>query len=168
MSKPEVVSEQPISMVHLKKELNKIKKRDEELNYRANKTEEYLNQFPLLTQKDNDELCKGLENLGVSRLKDIHITKLVDILPPTPEEVKLILQGYTVSVTNESAQKLADVIKPYAEKAEEARKKHKVIKEEEEKKEEETVAEEVTAEETTEETPQEDVKEEQPEEKKEE
>ena len=42
MAKPHLISEHPISMAELKLELENVKKRDTELNFRANKTEEYI------------------------------------------------------------------------------------------------------------------------------
>ena len=41
----QILSENPISMVELKEELEKTRKRDKELNFRATKTEEYLQKF---------------------------------------------------------------------------------------------------------------------------
>jgi len=44
----ETISEKPISISELKQELEKIKKRDKELNFRAARTEEYLQHFSTL------------------------------------------------------------------------------------------------------------------------
>ena len=111
MTKPEVISENPIAMAELKDELKKIKKRDEELNFRAEQTEEYLNQFVSTKPKEAKDLFKAIDDLGVPRLKPEHIIKLVDLLPTTPDEVKMILQGYTITVTKDNLKKIADVIK---------------------------------------------------------
>ena len=114
MAKPELISETPITMVELKEGLAKIKERDGELNFRANKTEEYLNQFVKLSSKKLKELKDKLAALKITRFKEEHITKLTDLLPKTPAEVKVILQGYTLSVSNENAKKIADIIKECA------------------------------------------------------
>ena len=45
MTKPKILSEEPMAMVDIKQQLAAIKKKDKELNFRANKTEEYLGQF---------------------------------------------------------------------------------------------------------------------------
>ena len=111
MSKPEIKEEQPITMAELKEDLKKIKKRDEELNFRAEKTQEYLDQFVTIKDKDAKELFKKIEGLDVPRLKPEHIVKLIDILPTTPEEVKMVLQGYTITVTKENLKRIADAIK---------------------------------------------------------
>lgn len=104
------MNEEPISMVDLKEELKTIKKRDTELNFRSAKTEEYLNQFVEIDKKDAVEIEKKIEDLNIPRFKPDLIKKIVDILPVTTEEVKIVLQGYTISVTKENMKKIADVV----------------------------------------------------------
>ncbi|MFH1064742.1 MAG: hypothetical protein V1729_06670 [Candidatus Woesearchaeota archaeon] len=110
MTKPGIIDETPINMATLKEELKKIKKRDDALNFRAEKTEEYLNQFVDIKEKDAKDICTKIEALDIPRLKPEHIVKLVDILPTTPDEVKLVLQGYTITVTKENLKRVADAI----------------------------------------------------------
>ena len=104
----EIISEKPLGMGDLKKEIEKIKKRDKELNFRALRTEEYLQHFTIL--KDLDELFKKIESLKVPRLKEQHIIKIIDILPKTVDELKVILQGYTITVNNENLKKIVDTV----------------------------------------------------------
>lgn len=98
-------------MYHLKNELEKIRKRDGELNFRANKTEEYLNQISL--HKNTDALFGKIMQLDIPRLKEQHIHKIIDIMPATLNELKVVLQGYTVTINNESAKKIVDVISEF-------------------------------------------------------
>ena len=116
MVKPEIISEKPVTITELKQEIDKIKKRDKELNFRVGKTEEYLSHFMTLSKEKEDELIKKLEKLNIPRLKDIHITKIVDIVPKTVDELKIILQGYTITVNNDNIKKIVDIIKEFAEK----------------------------------------------------
>ncbi len=116
MVKPEIISEKPVTITELKQEIDKIKKRDKELNFRVGKTEEYLSHFMTLSKAKEDELIKKLEKLNIPRLKDIHITKIVDIVPKTVDELKIILQGYTITVNNDNIKKIVDIIKEFAEK----------------------------------------------------
>jgi DNA-directed RNA polymerase subunit F len=116
MSSPEVIKETPMTLAELKEELKKIKKRDEALNFRAERTEEYLNQFQVLKEKEAKELYKKVEALDIPRIKPEHIVKLIDILPTNPEEVKLVLQGYTITVTKENLKRIADAIQEFTKK----------------------------------------------------
>ncbi len=110
MSKPEILKEEPITMAEMKDDLKTIKKRDEELNFRAEKTQEYLDQFDVPKKKEAKDLFKTIEDLEVPRLKPEHIAKIVDIRPTTADEVKSVLQGYTITVSKENLKKIADVI----------------------------------------------------------
>lgn len=110
MAKPEVISEQPISMVDLKQELAKIKERDKELGIISNKTEEYLNQFVSLDAKKLQDLKNQLEGLKISRLKPEFIIKILDTLPTTVDQLKTLLQGYVVTLNQADMKKVVDVI----------------------------------------------------------
>jgi len=114
MARPEVLKETPISIVELKEEIEKIKKRDGELNFRANKTEEYLNQFVSFPLKKAEELKEKLEKLSIPRLKDEHMIKIIDLMPTNTEVLKVLLQAYTVTVTQENLKKIVGVVQEYA------------------------------------------------------
>ena len=85
-----------------------IKKRDKELNFRANKTEEYLQHFATL--KNSDELLKKLEGLKIPRFKELHIAKIIDVMPQNIEDLKSILKAYPVTVSNDNLKKIMGVV----------------------------------------------------------
>ncbi len=114
MADGEILSEKPMNIFELKEELKKIKKRDEELNFRSNKTEDYLTQMPSF--KKSDELSKKISKLNIPRLREQHINKIIDILPTTVESLKVILQGYTITVNNENMKKIIDAVNSLIEK----------------------------------------------------
>src|SRR3989338_145541 len=100
MATMKILSEKPVTMAELKNEIESIKKRDNELDFRAAKTEEYLNQF--VAVKKAEELVKKIEALNIPRLKEQHITKIVDIMPATAKDLKVVLQNYILTVNNEN------------------------------------------------------------------
>ena len=114
MADAQIISENPMNMYQLKKELERIKKRDNELNFRAARTEEYLNQIAV--HKNADELFDKLTHLNIPRLKEQHIHKIIDITPTTVNDLKAVLQGYTLTVNNESMKKIVDTISEFLEK----------------------------------------------------
>ena len=113
MTQPIVLDEKPINMSELKEEVEKIKKRDKELNLRVQKTEEYLNEFMPLSGNKGKELFDKLMKLNIPRLKEIHINKIIDILPSNINELKAVLQAYTLTISNENLKKIVETVSSF-------------------------------------------------------
>lgn len=109
MTKPTIMEENPIGLAELKEELSKIKKRDDEIGQRALKLEDYLNQFSHLKSKEYQEVIEKLHKLNIPRLKEAHIIKIVDLLPQTMEDLKIILQSLTITITKENLKKIVSI-----------------------------------------------------------
>lgn len=108
MVKIEIISETPVSMGDVKEKLDEIKKRDNEIGFRSGKTQEFLHALSL--EKKSKEFVKKIEELNIPRLKPEHAIKIVDLMPKTVDELKTILQGYTLTVTNENLSKIVKVL----------------------------------------------------------
>ncbi len=111
MPNPKLIGETPLTLVDVKESLQKIEKCDKELNYRSNKTREYLNLFVQLSKEKKEELYKKLTDLKLLRLKEAHTTKIIDFLPKTAEELKVILQAYPVSMPKKDIESIVAVVK---------------------------------------------------------
>jgi len=104
----EILSKKAIGINELRGELEKVKKRDKELNFRATRAEEYLQHFASL--KNWKDLFKKIEALKVPRLKEEHIVKIVDILPKNVEDLKNVLKAYPITINNENLKKIVDTV----------------------------------------------------------
>jgi len=104
----EVLSETPISAYQLKEELKKIKQKEKELNFRATKTEEHLDSVE--THKNIQPLFEKISKLNIARLREQHIYKIIDIMPTTVKDLKVIMQGYTISLNNDNLKKIVDAV----------------------------------------------------------
>ena len=113
MGKAKVIDEKPMTMAELKEEIAKAKKKADEQGFRAQKTEEYLNIFVKTSAKKALEMKDELEKLKVPRLAENHIIKIIDIMPETVDELKVVMQGYPITVTKENMSKIVDVVKKY-------------------------------------------------------
>lgn len=114
MADMQIVSETPINTYQLKAELEKIRQRDGELNLRASRTAEFLN---FTAQNRNlDKLFEKIMSLGIPRLKEQHIHKIIDIFPTTPNQLKVVLQNYTITLSNESMGKILEVLNEFLDK----------------------------------------------------
>src|SRR3989338_4795729 len=109
-----LVSEISICANELKKYLGKIKDRDKELDFRASKTEEYLSQIS--TTEKSEQLFKKILELGIPRLKESQIHKIIDIMPASQRDLKVVLQGYSLTLSNDASKKIIDVVKEFADK----------------------------------------------------
>jgi DNA-directed RNA polymerase subunit F len=105
-----VISESPTNASDVKKVLEEVREKDKELGFRAQRALDHLESISTLSAKKAKELENALAKLEIPRMKEQHIHKLIDVLPKTPEDVKLILQGYALTVTNENCKKIADTI----------------------------------------------------------
>jgi len=110
MSKAEVLEKIPVSLTELKSELTAIEKRDGELGFRAGKTKEYVSFFADLSKTAFVDFKKQLEALQIPRLKDDHIVKILDVMPKSVDELSVVLQGYTLTVSKENMKSIIDVL----------------------------------------------------------
>jgi DNA-directed RNA polymerase subunit F len=113
MANPKFIEQENVSLGDVKVTLEKIEKRDEELNYLSNKAKEYLDAFVKLDTKQREELQKKLEGLDLTRLKEDHITKIIDFLPKDIEELKIVLQAYPLSMPKKDQEEIVKVVKEF-------------------------------------------------------
>ncbi len=111
MTNPQFIEEAPLPLADVKEALEKIEERDKELSYRSNKAKEFLGLFVQIPKDKKDELKKKLVNLNLLRLKEAHIAKIIDFLPKTTEELKVILQAYSVNMPKKDMEKIISTVK---------------------------------------------------------
>lgn len=116
MTNPQVVEEVPLNIVEVKEMLKKIKERDTELNFRAQKTVEYLDAINTIKPKNAKELKEKLTALEIPRVKEVQIQKIVEIMPLTAEGAKTIFTGFNISVTADNIKKVVSLVNEYSEK----------------------------------------------------
>ncbi|MBS3095442.1 hypothetical protein J4231_02065 [Candidatus Woesearchaeota archaeon] len=107
----EVINEKPIAMVELKSKLDGIEKRDGSLNFRAKKAKDYLDQFATMKISDANNIRERLNALGIPRLRERHVDKIIDINPKDIESLKIILSGETLTLKQDELAKIFDAIK---------------------------------------------------------
>jgi DNA-directed RNA polymerase subunit F len=113
---PKIIEKIPVSLSEVKNELNRIKKRDDELSFRGNKTEEYINSVHTVSEKVAKEIFGAIEKLKVLRMKAEHIIKLIDLMPKTEAEVKYIVGSMALTVSKENVTKIFKIIKEHIPK----------------------------------------------------
>jgi DNA-directed RNA polymerase subunit F len=116
MTQTNVIEEKPISIYELKEELEKNKKKFTQLNFRAAKTDEHIDQFIQIKPKEGKELIKKLTELNIPRLRDVHIYKIADVMPHKIELVKLLFQGSPITISDDNCKKIVKVVEEYLPK----------------------------------------------------
>jgi len=118
MSSPQVIEKAPMSVTQVKVALERIKASEEglELNFRAQKTMEYAEDFAKLPPTDAEEVFAAIRKLEIPRLKDAYIHKLIDLLPQSEKSVKVVLSSYHMSVPAEQIKKIAEILQEHAPK----------------------------------------------------
>ena len=114
MSRAQIIGEESLSLIEVKRIIAAIKRRDEELNFRSQRVEDYLKDFAKMTQKDEKELRSAIEALEVPRLKKEHVDALISFVPTSVEDFKVVMQGFSITINKENRDKLIDEIKKFA------------------------------------------------------
>lgn len=115
MAEIKIINEIPLTLAEMKEHLANIEKRDKELNFRTNKTKEYLDIFTKLNKKQADELKQKIIALNIPRLKDRHIVKILDILPEEDlDSLKILFTGENITIKQEDLQRIFDIVKEYS------------------------------------------------------
>jgi DNA-directed RNA polymerase subunit F len=111
MPEIEIVKEQTLTYAEVKEKLDKIKKISPELGFRAKKAQEFLEVFAKDTLKQTNTLKEKLDGLGIQRLKERHITQLVNIHPEDEDSIKAILSSENLTLKQEDIKKIVDCLK---------------------------------------------------------
>ncbi|HLC32510.1 MAG TPA: hypothetical protein VJJ82_01670 [Candidatus Nanoarchaeia archaeon] len=108
-----ILSQTPTNASVLHAELVRIKERDKELGFRAQKALDYMQGIGPIDAKKAEQLLEKLLKLEVPRLRDLHFHKIIDLLPSNAKDVKTVLQGYNVTVSQENCKKIADTVSEF-------------------------------------------------------
>ena len=95
-------------MKELSEKLSEVKKRDKELGFRAKKTAEYLGLFT--EKKQKEDLKKAVSELGIQRLKERHLVKIVDVNPQDVESLKTLFVGENLTLKQEDLKRIIECI----------------------------------------------------------
>ncbi len=105
-----VTNEEPITMSEAKSILEKRKK-EGDLEYEQNVTYEYLKKMAKLSEKKVEEMRNELQTIEI--LKPRHIVKIIDILPDTEEEVKLLFEKEMTNLKKDEIAKIVEIVKKF-------------------------------------------------------
>jgi len=105
----DIVNEEYITKAEVKKILTSKK----ELALEQKLTKEHVKDYVALTPAKAEKLKKELELIDNSKLKQEILIKIIDIMPKTIEELKLIVQMSVIPFNQEEIEKVFECVKPY-------------------------------------------------------
>ena len=105
-----VIEQRPIPLADIKEKLGLAKKDSKDLSFRAEKVYNYINDLDLPSKEKMEQLHKKINELNISRLRDRHITKVLDLMPKDIETLKSIFTGEAVSLKPEELKQILDAI----------------------------------------------------------
>lgn len=110
MANPHFMAEKPLSLADLQELLQQIEKRDQQLNFLSMKAREYLTAFVQTSPQRRQALARKLAELQLTRLKEEHIAKIVDFLPSTAQELKVVLQSYPLTLPKKDQESIVQTV----------------------------------------------------------
>ena len=113
MTNPQFIEEKPLSLVEVKEAIGHIQQRDTEMNFLSNKSKEYLDAFVTLSASKQKELQKKLVALDLTRLKAEHIANIINFLPATTNDLKIVLQAYPLSLPKKDQEAIIGAVKEF-------------------------------------------------------
>lgn len=108
----EILNSEFVDLTTVKRILKDKPKKD--MTYEQKLAYENAKDFSKLTDKKADELIAELRGLGMAKLTDDLIPKLIDLLPLTIDDLKLLLISVKVSFKKEELDQIIEVVKKYA------------------------------------------------------
>ena len=101
----------PVSLSEVKSILKKVEKERKELSYEQKIALEHSQKFVQLPFKKTSDLIKELSELDF--LQEIHIYKLVDLLPSKEDDVKTIFAKERITLNESPIKKILEILKKY-------------------------------------------------------
>ncbi|MBI2675967.1 MAG: hypothetical protein HYX24_05890 [Candidatus Aenigmarchaeota archaeon] len=104
----EVLEEKFVPQAESKKIL-KEKAKLKELAYEQKNALEFLDKFVKVSPKDMEEIVGKLRE--IEKLQDKHMVAILDFLPETEEDLRLLFSNEIISLNEEEKKKILDIMK---------------------------------------------------------
>lgn len=114
MTDIEIINERPLSIIEVRELLNEIKKKSGELSEKGTKTKEHIDNVVKLTKKEAEELREKIIKLNISRFKDRHISKLIEIMPTDMDSIRVLFSGESIALNPDDIKQIIAIMKDYA------------------------------------------------------
>lgn len=115
MPAPQFIEQTPLSLPKIKEIIQQVEKRDKELSFFSARVKEYVREFVTISPDKNEKIYKKLQGLGLTRLKEEHIAKIIDFLPRDVNELKVALSAYPLSLPKKDQDAIVEAVAEFLE-----------------------------------------------------
>jgi len=112
MSNYEIVSKVVVSNSEVLEEIQK-KEADRELTYREDKVRVFLKDEVKLSLDEVKKAIEELLGLGIHLLDEVHAIKLIDLMPKTGTEIRVIVSHSGTVIVDEDVTRVLEVLNKY-------------------------------------------------------
>jgi DNA-directed RNA polymerase subunit F len=112
MSNYKVLKKQEMSNSEVLEILEKNSE-DRELTYREEKTLEYLKKFVKLSKENFIKAKEELIALEIPRLEEVHINKILDLMPVNGTQIRAIVGSSGTVLVDENISKILSILDKY-------------------------------------------------------
>ena len=112
MPELKIIKSQPLTLSAVGEEL-KPKTKREEIPPIQQKVLEHATQFSKLNKSQEHKLIEELKTLEIPRITEEHIVTIVNILPRSINELKIIFAGSKTTITPENLEKILQTLRKY-------------------------------------------------------
>jgi DNA-directed RNA polymerase subunit F len=106
-----VIETKPVSMTEAKEVLSSHEKR-KELSYEQKLALEHLNKFTKLKPEEAKKLSEELSS--VLRMSQETLVQILNFLPKTPDELRMIFSREKFSLKEDEINKILEIVKKYS------------------------------------------------------
>ncbi|MEM5797841.1 MAG: RNA polymerase Rpb4 [Candidatus Aenigmatarchaeota archaeon] len=106
----EIKAKKPVTWVEAKKILEE-KAKEKEIGYHQKIALDFLRKFTKIKEKDAKELDAELEKIG--KLSSEERVKIINLMPETEDELKIILEDSFSSLSEEERKAIIKVVKAF-------------------------------------------------------
>lgn len=106
-----VIDIKPVGMAEAKKIMSSREK-SEELSYEQKLAVEHLNKFTKISYEDAQKFLEDISQ--VLRMSPETTVKIIDLLPQTPDELRMIFAREKFSLKEDEIQKILELVKKYS------------------------------------------------------
>lgn len=112
MADYKIISSEPISNSEV---LDLISKKSDsmELTYREEKSLDYLKKVVKNSVEETNQLFNEILALQVPRLEEIHIKKIIEIMPSSGTQLRAVVSNTGTILVDENVTKILDLLKNY-------------------------------------------------------